>query len=65
MSHTDDPYRDFLNHEAEKERWLQSRPVCSECEEHIQDDECFEIGGELICPDCLIKNHRKWTDNLS
>lgn len=49
--------------DARKERWLESLPICSECGEPIQDDTCYEINGELICPDCLRDNHRKCTDD--
>lgn len=59
---TGDPERDFQRHEAEQERELNKRPVCYECENPIQDEVCFEINGELICPKCLKENHRKFTD---
>lgn len=39
------------------------RPVCYECGEHIQDDECWEMNGELICTDCLEANHKKCTED--
>lgn len=60
---TGDPERDFQRHEAEQERELNKRPVCYECDEPIQEDECYEINGELICPKCLKENHRKFTDD--
>ena len=59
---TDNPVRDAERYEAEREEALQSLPVCCECGEHIQDDFCYEFDGELICPDCLKDNHRKWTE---
>ncbi len=58
-----DNYDRFVQHEAEQEKWLASLPICSECGEHIQDEYCYEINGELICPDCLKENHRKFTDD--
>ena len=63
MSWTDDPVRDALRYEAERERQRKRLPVCCECGEPIQDDECYEFDGELICPDCLKDNHRKWVDD--
>lgn len=63
MFYTDDPLRDFHMHDAEQERKLKMLPKCSECGEHIQTDECYEINDELICPDCLDKNHRKWVED--
>lgn len=56
---TDDPIRDFMNHEAEQEAWLAKRPVCADCDEPIQDDHYFDINGESICPDCMEGNYRK------
>ena len=47
----------------EKEKWLEQRPICSCCGEHIQDDNCYEINDELICPDCLKENFMKCTDD--
>lgn len=58
-----DNYDLFEQHEAEQERWLAKLPICSECGEPIQDEDCYEINGELICPDCLKENHRKFTDD--
>ncbi len=60
---TDDPVADALRYEAEQEKALKRLPKCCECGEPIQDDECYEIGDGLICPDCLKDNHRKWVDD--
>ena len=49
--------------DAEQERQRAKLPFCSECGEHIQADTCYEINGELICPDCMRDNHRKCTDD--
>ena len=56
---TDDPYRDFLRDDAEKERWLRKRPKCILCDEHIQDEDAFhddQIG--WICNQCISENRR-------
>lgn len=60
---TGDPERDFANYEAEQERKLNKLPKCYECGEPIQDEECYEINGELICPECLNENHRKFVED--
>ena len=39
--------------EREQEKWLEARPVCDVCGEHIQEDHYFNIGGTKICPNCL------------
>lgn len=36
-------------------------PRCCECDEAIQDEYCFEINGELVCPACMEENHKKNT----
>lgn len=63
MPWTDDPVADFHRHDAEQTRKLESLPRCSECDEPIQSDECYEFNDELICPDCLKDNHRKWVED--
>ena len=61
MYRTDEPIRDFEQHDAEQQRRRRRLPRCCECDEPIQDDDCFEINGELICPGCLKDNHQKRT----
>ena len=50
---TGDPLTDFARHEAEREAWLAKRPVCADCEQHIQEEEAYYINGEWICEDCM------------
>ena len=64
MSWTDDPVADFLRYDAEQEAKLEKLPICCECKHPIQSDECYEFNDELICPDCLEKNHRKWVEDI-
>lgn len=59
-----DNYDLWEQHNAELERSLDRRPVCIECEEHIQDEYCYQINGEIICEDCLKAYYRKDTDSL-
>ena len=65
MSYTDNPIADFDRWDAEQTKQLKRLPKCAECREPIQDEECFEINGELICPECLQNNHRKWTSDYT
>ena len=39
--------------DIDEQKWLESRPICSVCGEHIQEDECYKVDGELICEDCM------------
>lgn len=59
----DDNYSLWRNREAQNEKRLARLPRCSECDEPIQDEHCFEINGELICQACLDNNHRKWVED--
>lgn len=59
----DVPFVEFDRRERRQERRLARRPRCCECREHIQDDECYEWDGELICPSCLEVNHQKRTED--
>ena len=56
---TDDPLEDFARHDAEQARELEKLPICAECGEPIQTEECYEINDELVCPDCLEYHYRK------
>lgn len=56
---TDDPVSDFLRHDEEQNRWLESLPECADCGEPIQDDHYYEYNGENICPRCNEDLHRK------
>lgn len=51
--YSDNPEWDYDRYEADQEAWLNSRPVCAWCGEHIQDEHAYRIGGDLVCSDCL------------
>jgi formylmethanofuran dehydrogenase subunit E len=61
-----DNYDAFVAHEAmrdrEREEIERKLPKCSKCGKKIWDDECYEIGDELYCEEC-IENSKVWTDN--
>lgn len=59
-----DNYDKWEQHEAQQERQLLDRPRCAECDNHIQDEFCYEINGEYICEQCLENHHRKYVDDL-
>lgn len=64
MFYTDDPLADFHRYDAEQQNKLNNLPRCSECNEPIQDEFCYEVNDELICDECMRKNHRKSVDNF-
>lgn len=59
MNWTDDPVRDHDRYQEEQNKWLEKMPVCSICDEYIQDDYLYEINDEVICEECLKDNFRK------
>lgn len=63
MFYTDDPVADYNRYCAEQKRLMDKLPRCCECDEPIQSDALYEFNGELICPQCLVDNHRKRTDD--
>ena len=48
-----DAYDAWRNHERQQERWLERRPVCDHCKDHIQRGHCYRIWDITICPDCM------------
>ena len=63
MYRTGDPVADYDRWEAEQQRKLEKLPRCSECDEPITDDYCYQINDELICEEC-IDNYRVTTENF-
>lgn len=59
--YTDDPERDFLWYSSKQEAWLQKRPVCDCCGEHIQDEKALHIEGKWICNAC-IEDYTEWIE---
>ena len=61
-----DNYDLFLMHERKVDAWLESRPICDRCGEHIQEDHLYRFDGEIYCPECFeeyIKdNFREFID---
>lgn len=64
LKYTDDPVADFHAYDDEQQKWLDSLPVCAECGQPITDEECYEINDEIICPECLKDNYRRWTEDV-
>jgi formylmethanofuran dehydrogenase subunit E len=58
-----DNYTLFEQHEEKMQRELEKLPRCSDCDEVIQEDFCYEINDELICSDCMESNYRKDISN--
>ena len=59
MYRTDNPLRDFANHEAEQEEALKKLPLCEICEERIQDEYGICIDGTWYHEECFNNEYRK------
>ena len=57
-----DNYDIYMAHEREMEQRLARRPVCSYCEQPIQDDFFYEIDCEKVCPECLELHFRRMVE---
>ena len=64
MAYIPDVYDQWKAHDAEQQAQLDKLPRCCECDEPIQDTQCYEINGEYICDDCMVDNHRKWVSDI-
>lgn len=63
---TDDPALDFLRQDIEKERQLARMPLCEgeKCGKRIQDEEYYEVHGEILCEKCMKRKFRRFTEDL-
>ncbi len=50
MFYSNDPASDFERHDAEKEKWLASRPICCICKEAIQDEKMIYYNDQHCHP---------------
>ena len=53
-----DIYDLWKAHDIEQERRLARRPMCSNCDNRIQDEDAYLINGEFICPKCLDRDFK-------
>ena len=62
MMYTDDPVADFNRWDAEQQDELEKLPICVDCGEPIQDEDVFDINGDLFCKECMMDNFKKKTE---
>lgn len=48
-----DNYALWEQHDHEQNEWLEKRPKCICCGEHIQEDSAVQIQGDYYCDECL------------
>ena len=59
MRYSGDPHADFLEHDADQERWLSTLPRCSECGEPIQDEYAYLFHDEWIHEECMEREYKR------
>lgn len=64
MCYVPDNLDRWEKHDAEQESALELLPLCSICDEHIQDEYCYQINGDVICEHCMVEYFRKDTMDL-
>lgn len=57
-----DPLKDFDNWDEDAEIWLNKRPTCYCCAEHIQDEYGYRVDGRLYCKRCL-DGMKEWLED--
>ena len=62
-----DPLDDFNAREIEQEMWLARLPVCEgkKCGKRIQDDDYYDVYGEILCEECMKEKFRRYTEDLA
>ena len=62
-----DNYDQWVAHERKIERLLEGLPVCEghKCGKRIQDDMYFDIDGEILCEDCIIRKYGRRTEDYN
>ena len=61
--YSDDPVKDADRYIDYQDSMLEELPICTECEEPIQEMECYVIGDRIICEHC-IDNFKEFTENV-
>ena len=54
-----DPLDDFHRWDREQEEALKRLPVCMKCRRRIQDDDLYDIDGEILCECCMKVKYRR------
>lgn len=63
MPYTDNPLADFEGWDREQNKQLEQLPVCSHCGQAIQEEELWDINGELYHIDCAESEFKKRTED--
>lgn len=61
-----DNYDLWEHREIEQERQLARLPICEgyKCGKRIQDEDYYDVYGEILCEKCMKKQFRRKTEDL-
>lgn len=59
-----DPDADFARLDREQSKWEKSRPVCSCCRQHIQEEKLMHIEGDFYHLTCAIETFGEDTEEF-
>lgn len=60
-----DPLDDFHRHDREQEEALKRLPICDKCRRRIQDEDCYDIDGEILHEECMKEKYRRRTEDYN
>ena len=58
-----DPLDDFHELEAEPAIYESKLPICDRCHKPIHDEDYYDVDGEILHEECMIKEYRKKTQD--
>lgn len=61
-----DNYDMYEHREIEQERRLARLPICEgyKCGKRIQDEDYYDVDGEILCEECMKRKYRRKTEDL-
>jgi formylmethanofuran dehydrogenase subunit E len=61
-----DNYKVWEYAERERERRLARLPICEgfRCGKRIQDEDYYDVDGEILCEECMKQKYRRKTEDL-
>lgn len=60
---TNDLDADIRRHYEEEDSRHKRLPKCDCCHDTIDDEDYYDINGEILCYECLNKKYRRWTSD--
>ena len=61
--YTDDAERDFDRWDMEQARREARLPVCDKCKKRINEDDYYDVHGEILCERCMQEKYRRSTED--